>query len=79
MAFDPESIDLEDIVQALRQAFGARIEGEVVGRTRLRDAVVDKLHCSELEAEQIVDTLIARGFVVRREAPDQPVLWELGG
>jgi hypothetical protein len=36
--------------------------GYLDGRTALRDAVVEELRCSELEAEEIVDTLVARGF-----------------
>jgi hypothetical protein len=38
--------------------------GSLAGRTAFRDAVVEVLRCSELEAELIVDTLVARGFLV---------------
>jgi hypothetical protein len=61
--FDPESIDLAELVGYLRESCGHCIEDEVVGRTLLRDQVVGKLNCSMLEAEQLVDTLISRGFV----------------
>jgi hypothetical protein len=39
------------------------LEDLVVGRTTLRDEVVQRLDCSMLEAEHMVDTLVARGFV----------------
>jgi hypothetical protein len=77
--FDPEEIDLEALVQGLRKTFGAVIEGDVVGRTVLRDQLVRRLDCSELEAEQLVDTLIARGFVEPRKDPEGLGGWRLGG
>lgn len=61
--FDPESIDLAELTSQLRERCGHCIEDVVVGRTLLRDEVVRSLDCSMLEAEQLVDTLIARGFV----------------
>ena len=61
--FDPESIDLAELVGELRKRCGHIIEDVVVGRTLLRDEVASRLRCSMLEAEQLVDTLIARGFV----------------
>jgi hypothetical protein len=61
--FDPESIDLAELVSELRERCGHIIEDVVVGRTLLRDEVASRLNCSMLEAEQLVDTLIARGFV----------------
>ena len=61
--FDPESIDLAELSNELRAACGHCIEDVVVGRTVLRDEVASRLDCSMLEAEQLVDTLIARGFV----------------
>jgi hypothetical protein len=42
---------------------GQRVAGYVRGRTSLRDAVLQRLGCSELEAEQLVDTMVARGFI----------------
>jgi hypothetical protein len=61
--FDPESIDLAELASELRERCGHCIEDVVVGRTLLRDEVAQRLNCSMLEAEQLVDTLIARGFV----------------
>jgi hypothetical protein len=62
---DVEEIDLAVLARSLeaRVPVGART-GSLVGRTAFRDVVVDVLGCSELEAELIVDTLVARGFLV---------------
>lgn len=68
--FDPESVDLAELVSELRESCGHCIEDVVVGRTLLRDQVVRRLNCSMLEAEQLVDTLIARGFVRQGELSD---------
>jgi hypothetical protein len=68
--FDPEAIDLAELVRELRESCGHCIEDVVVGRTLLRDQVVRSLNCSMLEAEQLVDTLIARGFVRQGELSD---------
>jgi hypothetical protein len=67
---DPESIDLALVARALETAVGATALGAIVGRTRLRDAVVGHLDCSMLEAEQIVDTMIGRGFLVLERTED---------
>jgi hypothetical protein len=60
---DPESIDLLALAKDLASTFEGGTEGYVVGRTRLRDAVVQRLKCSELQAEELVDTLILRGLI----------------
>jgi hypothetical protein len=72
-AFDPESVDLAVLARWLREAYGSSVEGSVVGRTMLRDEVVRRLGCSQLEGEQLVDTMIARGFVVERDTPERGV------
>lgn len=62
--FDPEEIDLavlaRELVAVLRES---SLEGYVVGRTRLRDAVAGTLRCSQLDAERLVDTMVGRGFL----------------
>ena len=68
--FDPESVDLEELARKLRERCGHSIEDVVVGRTLLRDEVVRSLDCSMLEAEQLVDTMIDRGFVRQGELGD---------
>jgi hypothetical protein len=58
-----EDIDLAQLTAALRTRFGGvGPVGYLDGRTALRDAVAEELVCSTLEAEEIVDTLVARGF-----------------
>jgi hypothetical protein len=59
-----ENVDLAELTASLRSRFaGAAPTGYLNGRTVLRDAVSSELECSDLEAEDIVDTLIARGFI----------------
>jgi len=43
--------------------------GYLPGRTALRDAVVDHLECSQLQAEEVVDTMIVQGFLRYEGAP----------
>ena len=64
-ALDLEQIDLAELAKQLaeRVPSGAR-RGALVGRTAFRDATVDALQCSELEAERLVDTLVAQHFLV---------------
>jgi hypothetical protein len=59
-----EDVDLAELTGTLRTRFGGSGPvGYLDGRTVLRDAVAEELVCSTLEAEEIVDTLVARGFV----------------
>lgn len=74
-ALDVEQVDLAELSRQLRETCGARVEGDFAGPTLLRDQVVLRLGCSELEAENLVDTLIAGGFIVRVAAPDGLVEW----
>ena len=60
---DPERIDLARLAHHLAVEFDGSVEGYVVGRTRLRDAVAAHEQCSVLQAEELVDTLILRGLV----------------
>lgn len=60
----PEDIDLEDLRQQLSARFlGAAPAGYVRGKGDLRAAVVAILNCSAVEAEQLVDTMEARGLI----------------
>ena len=75
------TLDLEQVdLAALARAIAARVqgparEGSVAGRTEFRDAVIETLSCSELEAEQLVDTLVARGYLVFDPTP--PGMWDV--
>jgi hypothetical protein len=61
---NPEAVDLAALVERLRkQAASSAISGYLAGKTWFRDTVVSDLGCSELEAEEIVDTLVNRGFL----------------
>ena len=64
MTLDPTSVDLLTLSRRLIETLGTATlsEGQLEGKTVLRNAVVALLNCSELEAENIVDTLAARGF-----------------
>jgi hypothetical protein len=73
--FDPEAIDLASVRNALELGCGSFIEGEVVGRTRLRDEVARHTGSSLLDAERIVDTMIARGFLRKEHLPDGRTGW----
>lgn len=59
-----DDVDLAELTSRLQARFGgAAPVGYLDGRTALRDAVTEELGCSELEAEEVVDTLVAQGFV----------------
>jgi hypothetical protein len=60
----PEDIDLADLAETLASSLeNAPAAGYVEGKTALRDIVLNELDCSALEAEQVVDTLVASGFL----------------
>jgi hypothetical protein len=73
--FDPEAIDLASLRDVLEDRCGSFVEGDIVGRTRLRDEVIRHLGCSELEAEQLVDTMAGRGFLERQVLSDGRTGW----
>jgi hypothetical protein len=59
-----EPLDLARVAVELAQTFaGSPPLGYLPGRTQMRDAVVRMLGCSQLRAEEIVDTMIARGML----------------
>jgi hypothetical protein len=59
-----EEVDLEQVSERLRGMFEHNPpHGYLRGKTAMRDAVEAALHCSELEAEELVDTLESRGFL----------------
>ena len=64
MPFRPEETDLAQLATELMSIFaGKPPRGYLPGRTVLRDEVASRLTCSQLEAEQIVDTMKSRGFL----------------
>lgn len=80
----PEEVDLEKLRRKLARYFGdAPPAGYVRGKGELRAAVVFAQKCSELEAEQLVDTLESRGLIRysgdrRDELDDLDYHWQLG-
>ncbi|HTV21286.1 MAG TPA: hypothetical protein VMG12_21515 [Polyangiaceae bacterium] len=74
---DVESVDLDAVKGMLKHLCGTSVAGAVIGRTRLRDAVARHLGCSLLMAEQLVDTMIARGFISQQVHPDGWVYWAI--
>jgi hypothetical protein len=56
-----EQIDLVELLDVLL-LHQAELGGDLAGRSKMRDVVAAHLGCSLLEAEELVDTLIARGF-----------------
>jgi len=73
--FNPETVDLAALRALLEERCGPFVEGEVVGRTRLRDAVVGHLACSLLDAERLVDTMIGLGFLRKQTSADGRTGW----
>ena len=59
-----EELDLATVAAMLQRELGGQgPEGFVRGRTVLRDLVMRAQACSALEAEELVDTMIGRGFL----------------
>lgn len=74
---DIEQVDLAALVEAIRSRLAAPIAGAVIGRTQMRDVVAEDLRCSLLEAEQLVDTLIAAGLARLERDCDGREVWHL--
>lgn len=56
---------------------GAPPEGAIKGRTAFRDAVAGKLGCSQLAAEELVDSLVLRGNLRVISSPDAGEIWTI--
>lgn len=77
-----DEIDLAALAEELRRFFYSDPPvGYLRGKTAFRDAVVERIGCSALEAEALVDTMEARGFLRfdgdpnRRAEADTP--WDI--
>ncbi|MEO8178764.1 MAG: hypothetical protein ABI895_08025 [Deltaproteobacteria bacterium] len=75
--FNPEAVDLAVLARVLEGACGESVVGAVVGRTQLRDVVIRHLGCSQLEGEQIVDTMVGRGFLAQERLENGLVVWRI--
>ncbi|MBI5546679.1 MAG: hypothetical protein HY901_22580 [Deltaproteobacteria bacterium] len=59
-----DDVDLAQLAQSLRErAPAGEPRGYLRGKAALRDMVVRILGCSELEAEDLVETLESRGYL----------------
>jgi hypothetical protein len=79
MTFDPEAIDLLDLTRRLTRELSSEVlPGDYLeGKTKLREVLVSLLDCSELSAEELVDTLVAQGFLRFRSTPEWGGGWYL--
>jgi hypothetical protein len=68
--------DPDDLARTLARVFAeAPPTGFIIGRTSVRNVVVEVLGCSQLDADEIVDTLILRGKLVFVKSPDKVGSW----
>jgi hypothetical protein len=59
-----EEIDLQKLAGVLRRRYGRHLYASYLrGKTLMRDAVESELHCSDYEAEQLVETLEMMGYL----------------
>ena len=76
-----EEFDLAEVAAMLQRELGGRgPDGFVRGRTVLRDLVMRAHACSALEAEELVDTMVGRGFLKFSGDPTEAAgsgVWEI--
>jgi hypothetical protein len=81
MKLRAEDVDLAELADGLREAITDNPPlGYLEGRTILRDLVEARLGCSDLEAEELVDTLESCGFLRFSgdpEARSQAGVWRI--
>lgn len=73
-----EDVDLAELARFVREHVPTTLRSDALaGRTAIRDAVASHLGCSDLVAEEIVDTMIARGFLalLGSERESDPQTW----
>lgn len=76
-----EEIDLQALVEELRHALPGGPVGYLRGKALMRDALVARRRVSELEAEELIDTLELNGYLhflgdpTQRSVADAP--WEV--
>jgi hypothetical protein len=64
MAVNVDHLDLGELARRLARDFEESLpEGDVPGRTALREAIAAELECSSGEAEAIVDVMVEWGFL----------------
>lgn len=71
-------VDLSALAAQLAEVLGkSELGGPIVGRTVLRDAVVQALDCSQLQAEQLVDTMVGRNLLVFDREVGEAGVWRI--
>jgi hypothetical protein len=73
---DVEQVDLVELRDMLR-GHEPELAGNLEGRSLMRDIVADQLGCSMVEAENLVDTLVARGYAQLAHDPEGREGWKL--
>jgi hypothetical protein len=70
---DPENIDLSEVAERIRRHIPPTEPpvGYLRGRSYFRDVIAHELNCSDLEAEQLVDTLEINGYLRFEGDPSQ--------
>ncbi len=75
MQLDVEQVDLEKLAEVVRRRSEGPLVGAITGRSIARDIVAAYLECSLLEAAQLVDTMISRGFARLERDGDGRQVW----
>jgi hypothetical protein len=78
----PEEIDLNSVIDQLRTSLRpGEAVGYLSGKALMRDILVHASQVSELEAEELIDTLELRGFLHFQgdsaERAEADAIWEL--
>jgi hypothetical protein len=62
---DMDGIDLEELARLIQRHIptGEPPVGYLRGRSYFRDVIVHALNCSDVEAEELVDTLEMNGYI----------------
>ncbi len=68
-------VDLAELARMLARLPESLREGFVLGKTACRDAVLDEVGCSEVQAEDLVDTLVLQGFLRFDVSEFGPAMW----
>jgi hypothetical protein len=82
---DIDDIDLAELARMIRQHIppGEPPVGYLRGRSYFRDVLVQALQCSDMEAEQLVDTLEMNGYLEFTGNPAEPSVadsrWDIRG
>lgn len=79
MQLDVEEVDLAKLAEVVKQRCEGPLPlfGTITGRSIVRDIVASHLGCSLLEAEQLVDTMIARGYARLERDDEDRELWRI--